>query len=377
MLNDAGARSFAGSAELYGNVLHCTRFEQLCGSVLSPVSTALNASSSVFLQFINMPPRRDCMHRESYVGNAPESVDAYRAGYYEMDPLIAGGLRLMRSKDAELGAMVTLLSGLPGWREASYYTRFLRQFDIGHVLGILVPVRTVNRSELMCLGFHRTHEAEGFSDREVRMLRDLTPLLQTVLTNLAFRDAMHLSEQVERAMSDNSFGIGFVVLDEDLMVCHANQSGLSQLGLYRAPGASADHRQGVFGELRERLLHAPFADGHRETFTLGIPACESNAMSAINVDVRAFKSFDGHQNYLLVTGPADERRILQESFRRAGLSDREAEVARLVCAGQSNAQIGRELGITFRTVENHLRSAYQKVGVHSRTQLVSRLLHLQ
>ncbi|MEO8006296.1 MAG: LuxR C-terminal-related transcriptional regulator [Betaproteobacteria bacterium] len=52
-------------------------------------------------------------------------------------------------------------------------------------------------------------------------------------------------------------------------------------------------------------------------------------------------------------------------------------MARPICAGQFNAQIGRELGITFRTVQNHLRSTYHKVGVHSRTQLVSRLLRLQ
>lgn len=377
MLNGATARSSEGSAELYGRVLDCTRFEQVCGSVLEPVSMALCATSSVFLQLINMPPRRDCVHRESYVGNAPESVDAYRAGYYEMDPVIAGGLRTMRSEKAELNSFVMLLSGLPGWREASYYTRFLRRFDIGHVLGILVPVRTVNRSELICLGFHRAHQADGFADPEVRLLRDLMPLLQTVLTNLAFRDVMHLSEQVERATTDSGVAVGFVVLDEDLMVCHANQSGLSQLGLYRRHGVSTEDRRGVFGELRERMLRTPFVEGRRETFTLSIPGADSSALVAIDVEIRAFKSFDGRQNYLLVTGPVDERRVIQEACTRAGLSDREAEVARLICAGHSNVQIGQELGITFRTVENHLRSTYIKMGVHSRTQLVSRLLRLQ
>lgn len=377
MADEAAALSFAGSAELFGRVLDCTRFEQMCGSVLNPVSSALKASSSVFLQLINMPPRRDCVHRDFYLGDAPESVEVYRSGYYEMDPLLSGGLRTMRSEASERGAFVTLLSGFPGWQEASYYTHFLRRFDIGHILGILVPVRTVNRSELMCLGFHRMHDAHGFVDREVRLLRDLMPLLQTVLTNLALRDAMHLSEQVEQAVSDGGSGVGFVVLDEDLMVCHANQRGLAQLGLYRQSATSVDQRHGLFGELRERLMRLPFADGRREVFNLGIPGSGTSALEAINVEVRTFRSFDGRQNHLLVTSPTDERRAIQEACARAGLSDREAEVARLVCAGQSNAQIGRELGITFRTVENHLRSAYCKVGVHSRTQLVSRLLRLQ
>lgn len=376
MSDEAVAESLAESAGLYGRVLGCTRFEHIYGAMLGPIAAALGATSSVFLQLINMPPRRDCVHRDFYRGDAPESVEAYRSGYYEMDPLIAGGLRTMRAQSTDRGAFVGLLSSLPGWRDTSYYSRFLRRYDVGHVVGVLVPVRTVNRSELVCLGFHRRHEADGFADREVRLLRDLMPLLQTVLTNLAFRDAMHLSEQVEQALSDSVAGVGFVVLDEDLLVCHANQRGLSELGLYR-PGAAAKSYHGIFGELRERLMRMPFADGCRESFTLGVPGLGSAAFATVNVEVRTFRSFDGRQNHLLLTSPTDELRAIRQSFARASLSEREAAVARLVCAGQSNAQIGRELGITFRTVENHLRSVYHKVGVHSRTQLVSRLLRLQ
>lgn len=58
------------------------------------------------------------------------------------------------------------------------------------------------------------------------------------------------------------------------------------------------------------------------------------------------------------------------------LCDREIDVARLICAGQSNGHISRGLGIALRTVENHLPSVYAKAGVNSRTQLVSRLLGL-
>ena len=55
------------------------------------------------------------------------------------------------------------------------------------------------------------------------------------------------------------------------------------------------------------------------------------------------------------------------------LSLREAQVVRLVCGGHPNSVIASQLGIAVRTVENHLRSIYAKVGVASRTQLISRL----
>jgi predicted ATPase/DNA-binding CsgD family transcriptional regulator len=50
----------------------------------------------------------------------------------------------------------------------------------------------------------------------------------------------------------------------------------------------------------------------------------------------------------------------------AGLSPREAEVLRLVADGLTSAQIATELFLSPRTVDTHLTSIYQKLGVNSR-----------
>jgi DNA-binding NarL/FixJ family response regulator len=50
------------------------------------------------------------------------------------------------------------------------------------------------------------------------------------------------------------------------------------------------------------------------------------------------------------------------------LSPRECEVLTLVVQGQTNAEIGNELGIAINTVKNHLRSIYAKLHVRNRTQ---------
>jgi DNA-binding CsgD family transcriptional regulator/tetratricopeptide (TPR) repeat protein len=51
----------------------------------------------------------------------------------------------------------------------------------------------------------------------------------------------------------------------------------------------------------------------------------------------------------------------------AGLTPREMEVLGLVASGMTNAQIAKELFISLRTVETHLRSVYHKLGVTSRS----------
>ena len=59
--------------------------------------------------------------------------------------------------------------------------------------------------------------------------------------------------------------------------------------------------------------------------------------------------------------------------KRAGgsnpLTDREAEVARLIAEGMTNAEVGARLGISERTVDAHVEHIRNKLGLRSRTQI--------
>jgi len=52
------------------------------------------------------------------------------------------------------------------------------------------------------------------------------------------------------------------------------------------------------------------------------------------------------------------------------LSDREMDIIKLAARGMSNKEIADELGLSKRTVEGHLRSIFNKLGVGSRTEAV-------
>jgi DNA-binding NarL/FixJ family response regulator len=51
-----------------------------------------------------------------------------------------------------------------------------------------------------------------------------------------------------------------------------------------------------------------------------------------------------------------------------GLSPRQIDVLRLLAAGMSNKQIGRELGVAESTIKTHVLGLFQKLGVMSRTE---------
>ncbi len=53
------------------------------------------------------------------------------------------------------------------------------------------------------------------------------------------------------------------------------------------------------------------------------------------------------------------------------LTSREAQVLSLIIDGATNKEVGRQLGISSRTVQKHLEHVYDKLGTHRRTAAAS------
>lgn len=101
--------------------------------------------------------------------------------------------------------------------------------------------------------------------------------------------------------------------------------------------------------------------------------------SELDADDTAYSSAIGHlqingQSYALVKAK-DAQNPIQSHLTKI-LSDRELQVANLVVLGNSNQQIADRLKVSEWNISTHLRRIFVKLGVTSRTAMISRCASL-
>ena len=76
----------------------------------------------------------------------------------------------------------------------------------------------------------------------------------------------------------------------------------------------------------------------------------------------------------VILEPAETAAVAPLAFAAHGLTPREAAVATSLLRGHTNKEAAHELGITPFTVQQHLKAVFEKFAVHSRGELIAKLL---
>jgi len=84
---------------------------------------------------------------------------------------------------------------------------------------------------------------------------------------------------------------------------------------------------------------------------------------------------NGTTRIAVIVEPAHPARIYPLLVSAYRLTERERDVTRLVLQGASTSEIARELVVSPYTVQQHLKSVFDKTGVHSRRDLVGKIFY--
>lgn len=145
---------------------------------------------------------------------------------------------------------------------------------------------------------------------------------------------------------------------------------LMDLNLPGTPGLEAT---------RQILAHAPQC----AVLVLTMVADEASVLASIRVGARGYLLKEAAQDEVLAAirtvaaggasyGPRIAATVLGTDHPD-GMTTRESQVLALLAEGRSNREIARELGLSLKTVQNHVSRLLAKLQVRDRTEAVLRM----
>ena len=226
--------------------------------------------------------------------------------------------------------------------------RWQANIQLGGDQELIVRLR-VDGETWGALGLYREPGSPMFSKQEEEFLLAASPHLAQ-----GARRALLFGEATDPDWPD---GPGLVVVTADGGVVSVTDGAAGWLDLLpRGDGEVPDALRAV----AHRAVTHPMQPAEARV----------RAGSGAWVQLRAAR-FVGEDRVAVIVEPARAGRIFDLVMSANGLTAREREVVRLVLEGRSTAQLAEDLSVSPHTVQQHLKSVFDRMGVRSRRELVA------
>jgi DNA-binding NarL/FixJ family response regulator len=214
----------------------------------------------------------------------------------------------------------------------------------------------------LALGFHRTNRS--FTEREREILNLLHPYIINAYRNSqVYTRLQQQLSQFSQALDD----LGSVILSLSGRIRFISPRALQLLSQY-FPGSSL-----LGDQLPETLQSWVKGQIHQRQNPLSQPLQIEQADKRLTIRLLGSMA-TGH--FILALEETSQQSFSVESLRLIGLTQRQSKVLFWVAKGKSNIAIAETLILSKRTIEKHLESASEKLGVKNRTDAVTTALKL-
>ncbi|MFQ5451290.1 MAG: helix-turn-helix transcriptional regulator [Nitrospinaceae bacterium] len=224
------------------------------------------------------------------------------------------------------------------------------------------------RDSSLGAGIHRHLPCEKpWTLRDVRVLEHLRPHLLQTIRAIVLTEELGRHKTLVEILADSPTAIALV--QKDMKIGFSNQTFRELF-----PDAS--------GRLPEDLLLLLKTEQSRcePPFQIGIPERKEPVFKLpqgdfeLNLTPLKLKNIPNSDPWLMQLKPLrGTSSQIEMLMRKAGLTQREIEACNLIRQGINAREIAGRLFISPHTVRTHIKKIHQKLGVHSRAQLVAAL----
>lgn len=244
-------------------------------------------------------------------------------------------------------------SGSPRWR---------RNRTLGGDQELIARLRTRSGETWGALSLYRDEGMPMFSETEKSFVQEIAPVLAG-----GARRALLYGQAEEPEYADSP---GLLVLDENWNIESATP-GVDRW-MVDLPGGDWDRGElpAAVITLAGRVLR--YVEDRDRLGDVAISRVLSRSGAWLVLHGACLTS-TGRRRIAVIVEPAHPSRLYPLLMSAYGLTEREKEVTSMVLQGASTSQISVELHVSAQTVQQHLKSIFDKTGVHSRRDLVGKV----
>jgi DNA-binding CsgD family transcriptional regulator len=237
--------------------------------------------------------------------------------------------------------------------------RWHRNMTLGGDQELVARLRTRTGEVWGMLGLYREPGSPMFDAADKAFLRHVAPYLAE-----GARRALLLGEAID---PEGPEAPGLVILTKDWEI--ASMTPGTQRWLAELPDGG-DQLPAAVMSVAGRALRQ--ADHPEWTGQVAVARALSRRGSWIVLHGACLEE-PGDRRVAVIIEAAHPARIYPLLMAAYKLSERERDVTRLVLLGSSTAQIAASLSVSAHTVQQHLKSVFDKTGVHSRRDLIGKV----
>lgn len=339
----------------------CLQVDELRKAVLPLVEKAFQIDSGNFFMARNYPSPRLDLDGIVSTGLDNHFVELFRQYYYTLDPFY-GSLH-----DDQAVVTTEHVVRPKDLLNTEYYNDFLKPQSIKHQMAIYLK----SHGRLLgTIALFRPHNKPAFSTNERSKAELIATYLSGALEKAIFADKVKKCEQIIDSIAPDLPYKGIIALDGALDPVYSSFGGARNTiaANKTEPAHSIDE---VPREVFERCR--TLRDSMRQKSQAACQDATAGSCEAkLPAGLRVIED-RGRSMFLFCMAQEGSETRIAAALANLGLSRREQEITLLVSKGFKNKEIAEQLFISEYTVENHLRSIYEKTGVKNRTSLAHRV----